>query len=269
LRSRSRSESCGLRNPKADSLPSSILKILERIPTKRRILLLLDYDGTLVPFVSPPKKSLLPKDVRCVLSRLASSQRFTVGILSGRSLKDIRSIIGLKRIYYAGNHGLETFGPGLRFCHQEAAALRPALRVLRNDLAKACKGIHGIFLEDKGLSLSLYYGNMPRAETNRLGKAVRLVQKKYRGSPIVWKRGKKIWNIVLTKSWNKGKTVILLLKHLKYPFPIAIGDDRTDWDMFRALSHTGVTIQVGMLKNSGAQYRLKSPAEVVLLLKNL
>ena len=230
---------------------------------------MMDYDGTLVPFVSPPKKSLLPQDVRRILSRLASSQRYMVGILSGRALKDLRSTVGLKRIYYAGNHGLETLGPGLRFRHPEAVALRPSLRVLRNDLAKACKGIHGIFLEDKKLSLSLYYWNTPYAETSRLKKAVRFVQKKHRGSQIVWKKGKKIWNAVLTKSWNKGKAALLLLKHLKYPFPIAIGDDRTDWDMFRALGNRGLNIQVGMLKNSGAQYRLKNPAEVVLLLKNL
>jgi len=229
----------------------------------------MDYDGTLVPFFILPKDALLPQNVRRILSRLASSRRFTVGILSGRSLKDIRSMIGLRHIYYAGNHGLEMFGPGLKFCHPEAAALRPTLRMLRKDLEKACKGIHGVFLEDKGLSLSLHYRNMPHSEAKLLGKALRLVKKKYSRSPIFWNRGKKIWNVVPTKSWNKGKAALLLLKRLKCPFPIAIGDDRTDWDMFQALANKGVTIQVGMLKNSTAKYRLKNPAEVVLLLKNL
>jgi trehalose-6-phosphatase len=109
------------------------------------------------------------------------------------------------------------------------------------------------------LSLSLYYWNMPHAEINRLEKAVRLIQKKYRGSPIIWKKGKKIWNVVLTKSWNKGKAALLLIKHMKNPFPVAIGDDRTDWDMFRAIGKRGITIQVGMLKNSRGEMSPEKP----------
>ncbi|MDI6814769.1 MAG: trehalose-phosphatase, partial [Dehalococcoidales bacterium] len=38
---------------------------------------------------------------------------FSVGIISGRPLSEIKTMVGIERIYYVGNHGLEIGGPRL------------------------------------------------------------------------------------------------------------------------------------------------------------
>jgi len=244
-------------------------KIQEHIPAKGRILLVLDYDGTLVPIVRKPKEAVFPRSTCDILADLIASRRVILSVISGRSLRDIRSRIGLKSIYYAGNHGLEISGPGLRFRHPEAVALRPLLRVLRDDLTQACAGIHGVFLEDKGLSLSLHYRNIAGGVRRRFTQGLMPIRKKYRGSPIVWKMGKKVWNILPRISWDKGKAVLLLMERFKGLIFIAIGDDRTDQDMFRVLEGGGVAIHVGRGRGSQARFHMRSAGEVLLFLKSL
>ena len=87
------------------------------------ILLLSDYDGTLTPIVSRPEEAILSPEVREKVSALSKSPTFSVGIISGRSLSEIRALVGIEGIYYAGNHGLEIEGPGLKFINQTPSAL--------------------------------------------------------------------------------------------------------------------------------------------------
>ena len=72
-----------------------------------KIVLLLDFDGTLTPIVKPPNRAELSKSMRNLLIKLSKKQGFYLAILSGRTLKDIKKKIGLPNIIYGGNHGLE------------------------------------------------------------------------------------------------------------------------------------------------------------------
>ena len=71
------------------------------------IVLLSDYDGTLTPIVSRPEEAILPHDAKEKLSALAQKPAFSVGIISGRPLSEVKALVGIDGIYYAGNHGLE------------------------------------------------------------------------------------------------------------------------------------------------------------------
>lgn len=82
-------------------------EIFERIRAAYKVLLLLDYDGTLVPIRSHPRLAKLSVPQKKLLGRLSKSPKFKVGIVTGRSLKDIRKTLRLSGLVYAANHGLE------------------------------------------------------------------------------------------------------------------------------------------------------------------
>src|SRR5258706_4856935 len=79
-----------------------------------RLLLLLDFDGTLSPIVKNPRRASLPQATRRVLTDLARRPGVAVAIVSGRRIEDLRALVGLP-VIYAGNHGLRIEGPGFRF----------------------------------------------------------------------------------------------------------------------------------------------------------
>ena len=97
-----------------DYIFSQFSKIKELLSNKF-ILLLLDYDGTLTPIVETPSKAIIHKDTRELLQKLSRSSYCKIGIISGRKLEDIKNIVGIDSIIYAGNHGLEIQGPKIKF----------------------------------------------------------------------------------------------------------------------------------------------------------
>ncbi|MDZ7848297.1 MAG: trehalose-phosphatase [Owenweeksia sp.] len=67
---------------------------------------------------------------------------------------------------------------------------------------------------------------------------------------------------------NKGTAARNLLKDFTTDFILAIGDDHTDEDIFRALPKSAYTIKVGTLR-SEAMYSLSDVDTVRLLLRKM
>src|SRR5262249_9743352 len=97
------------------------LKVTGRLASARRtrgpLALLFDYDGTLTPIVERPSLALLEPCTRALLGRLAQTAGVSVGIISGRNLTDLRHLVGLPGLYYAGTGGLELDLKGTRLTH--------------------------------------------------------------------------------------------------------------------------------------------------------
>ncbi|HEU0053988.1 MAG TPA: trehalose-phosphatase, partial [Longimicrobium sp.] len=90
-----------------------------------RLILLLDFDGTLAPIVDRPELAAMPERTRAALERLMVMDGVEVAIVSGRGMADARERAGIPGIAYAGNHGMEIHGPGIDRVHPQAAAARP------------------------------------------------------------------------------------------------------------------------------------------------
>jgi hypothetical protein len=69
--------------------------------------------------------------------------------------------------------------------------------------------------------------------------------------------------------WNKGRAAALLIRHAGAATVLAVGDDATDEDMFRAVKGRGVSVRVAPAGPTAADYILPAPADVAALLKNL
>ncbi len=240
------------------------------------ILLLADYDGTLTPIVERPELANLSENTRRLLRNLARQRGFTLGIISGRALADLKERVGISGVIYAGNHGLEIEGPGISFVNPVAEELRPILRVMHYVLSRALATVRGVMVEDKGLSLSVHY----RLAEERRGEDVeRIVKEVVGGAEAAGQAkitpGKKVYEVRPAVTWDKGKAVKLLMKRYGKGgrksglVPIFFGDDRTDEDAFKVIGNYGAGISVFVGEegqHSIARYFLKSSDEVAVFL---
>ncbi|RZF33427.1 hypothetical protein LSTR_LSTR009618 [Laodelphax striatellus] len=88
------------------------------IGNTNKLALLLDYDGTLAPIAPHPDLAILPQETKHVLERLANMPEVYISIISGRNVHNVKEMVGIEGLTYAGNHGLEILHPdGSRFMH--------------------------------------------------------------------------------------------------------------------------------------------------------
>lgn len=246
-----------------------------RIRRAERVALLLDFDGTLSPIARRPDIPRLSPSRRKVLQDLGRDGRIVVGIISGRGLRDLRHRVGIHGLYYAGNHGLELTGPGIRFIHPEAVTARPLLRRIGTELGKRLKGVEGILVENKTLSLSLHLRRVPPSHRSEARRLFTRTLKPYliRGEVRVT-RGKMVLEVRPAVRWDKGSAVRLILGELRRSsrtiFLCYLGDDETDEAAFRVLGERDLAVFVGGRKRgSAASYYLRDPGEVEDFLKRL
>lgn len=234
-----------------------------------RYLLLLDYDGTLTPIKKHPKLARLSPKRKIFLRKLANHPRIKIAIISGRKLVDIKKIIEIPRIIYVGNHGFEIEAYGKHKIHPAAKRFIPLLKRIKAILANKVK-VKGVWIEDKGLTLSLHFRQVSQNRLKRLYKlfyeTIDPWQKK-----IKITKDKKVFEIRPPFDWDKGKAVKWIINKLplKNYFPIYIGDDQTDEDAFRGIKGKGASLKVGMGGKTMADSRLRNVAQVYQFLSSL
>jgi len=240
------------------------------------LFICLDFDGTLASITETPDKAILPEQTKNILKEISDSLNARLAFISGRTLDNIRSKIGIKNAIYSGNHGFEIEGPKIKFKPAVPSGFRKTLEKIKDDLLRKTCAFKGVIIEDKGLALSLHYRlaakeNIPKIKTIfQETVIIPLVKNKIRIKP-----GKMVLEIRPPVEWDKGKVVLWLLARQVFAsknmpvFPMYIGDDVTDEDAFKALKNKGLTIFVGEPKESYAQYYLKNINEVADFLKKI
>jgi len=233
--------------------------------------LFLDYDGTLVPIQKNPVRCILSDKIKNQLRLLSESNHCYLTILSGRSLSDIKKMVGIRKIYYGGNHGLDISGPNLRFTHPKALTSKLDIQYITRKLKKEITNIEGAWLEDKKFTLSLHFRSVKTEDIKLVKKVFRNVVDKYLEENLyIVMQGKKVLELVPAISWDKGKAVLLVLKQLKDKcLPVYVGDDRTDETAFKAIGKKGITIRIGKSKKTSASYYLKGYWEVSRMLQKI
>ena len=121
------------------------LEPVARDPARSAILL--DFDGTLSDIVARPELARPAEGVRGTLAALAERYAL-VAVVSGRSTSEVRDLVGVPGVRYAGHYGSEA--PG--------ASLAPSLR---EATAAAARAVEGAWVDDKGSSLAVHYRQAP------------------------------------------------------------------------------------------------------------
>lgn len=256
---------------------------LERVPEwaqrwreSAHLVVLLDFDGTLAPIVERPELAGMPPATRAAVESLRRLPGVELAVVSGRELADVRDRAGLEGMLYAGNHGMEIDGPGVRRTHEEAAAARPQLEEVVSRLGPELTEITGALLEDKGLTLTVHYRRVDEADAARLRELVRAAVRPLPELRIT--EGKKVLEVRPRVEWDKGRAVEFLLDHFAPPAgtPVLyLGDDRTDEDAFRAVrvwqggGGDGVIVADPVPRGTAATCFVNDPREVPALLETL
>ena len=231
-----------------------------------RVLLLFDYDGTLTPIVPRPEDALLSVEVRWLLETLAGQPRYVTGIVSGRSLEDLRVMADISGLIHAGNHGMEIRGGGMDFVHPDAASARGALDEAEQALATALEDIPGAFVEHKGLTLTVHYRAVDEELTGRVEAAVtEKTASSVASGDLRLTLGKKVVEVRPNIPWDKGRAIRMIRNECEdLPLPVYFGDDRTDEDGFRVVQDFGgIAVFVGdPREGTVALHQLDSPREV-------
>ena len=256
-------------------MPERIAPQLDRLAGKIRsalkLLIFIDFDGTLVAIKDRPSECFLDPAVGQTLSALARQDRVSVGIVSGRELADLRARVGVDGITYAGNHGLEIEGPGFAFREANAVSLIKELQELLNNLSPLTTWFPGAWVQDKGLSASIHYRQVNPADVPRLLDVVHNIAKpSLDAHKVVLRTGKMVLEIRPAVDWHKGKAVGWLAQKMSpiysEPLLIYLGDDDTDEDVFKAWPGE-ITVCVGEDHNTSANYSVRDPNEVHAFLR--
>lgn len=236
----------------------------------------LDYDGTLTKIAKRPTQAYLSKEVKRMLQKLAAKPQCQLVIVSGRSLLNIKKLVGINGIIYAGNHGLEFGDLRTTFTIPLSARYKTKLRQVKKALTVKLAAVKGVIIEDKKFSLSLHYRLVSRKDVSVVKSAFyNVIAEAQAHDDVAILAGKQVLEITPAIIWNKGKIVLLILMLLRTLFkrskiiPCYIGDDVTDENAFVALKSQGITVFVGAPKKTQANYYLNDVQEVKQLLEKI
>lgn len=254
-------------------LPSALERLdeIRRRLASRNPAVFLDYDGTLTPIVDRPEDALLADETKQVIKLLACY--CPVAIVSGRDLADVRQMVGIDGIFYAGSHGFDITGPGgSHRDDQHGRRFLPALDRAEESLRSSPAPIPGARVERKRFAIAVHYRAV---EQDRVGPLEEVVDRVVAGEPDLKKTGgKKVFELRPNMEWDKGKALLSLMEtlglSLRDTVPIFIGDDVTDEDAFRAIYDCGIGIVVaGDRRPTEAHYMLRDTLEVRRFMERL
>ena len=247
--------------------------MFHRLAGQSPILLLLDFDGTLSEIASSPDEAVLCPGNFQLLEELAAHPQCTVGVVSGRALADVSDKVGVPGLVYAGNHGLEIDGPGIRYLHPDIEAILPTIEQADREITGALAEMPGAFVENKTLTLTVHFRQTPAEHHDAVASAF------YDAANSLVSDG--VCRVTAAKSalelrpavdWHKGRALALIRDRLAPDaFPLYVGDDATDEDAFRtAQAVGGAGVFVGPADASTcADWRLGTPADVTAALADL
>jgi trehalose 6-phosphate synthase/phosphatase len=242
-------------------------RLLRDYESARRRLILLDYDGTLMPYAEDPQSVNPTADVLDLLGDLAADPANDLVIISGRDRATLDEWLGHLPIGLVAEHGVWTRTHGEEWTLTQPITndwkeyIHPILETYAGRLP-------GAFVEEKEYSLVWHY----RAADQELGKvrAQELLDHLLSFSTSIdvqILQGSKVIE-VKAGGINKGSTGLFWLGRIDPDFILAIGDDWTDEFLFMVLPTGAYTLRVG-LTQSHARYNLRGHEAVLDLLARL
>ncbi len=190
-----------------------------------------------------------------------------MAVVSGRDLQDVRRLVGIEEVFYAGSHGFDIAGPqGQRLDYQQGSEYLPALDLAAEELKRRLEGLEGVLVERKRFAVAVHFRRVAR---ERHGEVEALFDAVLRRAPQPAQvGGKMIFELRPDIDWDKGKAVSWLLKQLDLDgpevLPLYLGDDLTDEDAFRELRRRGDGLGIVVREEprvTAAHYALSIPGK--------
>jgi trehalose 6-phosphate synthase/phosphatase len=243
--------------------------LLDSYRRSRRRLLLLDYDGTLVPFAPEPQLAVPGRSLVKLVASLAAEPGNDVYIISGRSSAWLQTYFGHIPVNLVAEYGarLRTKDNEWTTAVQTHSEWKESICQIMEMYVRRCPGSS---IEEKDFSVVWHFRNA-NSEQGKL-RSMELLGEL---NDVIHTRrlqvvlGNKIVE-VRNSGIDKGASIKQILAQKNYDFIFAAGDDQTDEDMFRALAgkDTCFSIKVGA-DASYARFNLQTPGMLVNLLESM
>ena len=238
------------RHPDAMPLPytspdeqAQLTARLRRAPFRA---LLLDYDGTLVRFSDSPGDARPDARLRALLSGLAALPATVVHIVSGRTRETLEAWLGDLPIGLHAEHGLWSRKSGSAQWRRRRAPTAVARGALARALGRVAARVPGSLVESKSAGLAWHFR---KADPVRAEREARRVMRtlapaaRRRGLEIL--RGDKVLEF-RPRDVHKGLVTAAIAAEVPAGGRLlALGDDRTDEDLFASLPPSGIAVHVG------------------------
>ena len=242
-------------------------RLINDFKKAERRLILLDYDGTLVPFAKHPQIAKPTEDLLKILKHLSEGSGTEVVLISGRDKNTLQDWFGMLNIKLVAEHGIWI---------KEKNANWFLIKPLKNDwkpqiipiLKTYVDRLPGSFVEEKDFSIAWHYrvadpelGFMRAKELmdDLINFTANIDVQILQGSKVIEIKGGGV---------NKGTAAMYFISKESFDFILAIGDDMTDEDLFRALPQTAYSIKVEIAP-SYARFNLRNYAEVWKLIEGI
>ncbi|GAB2506539.1 trehalose-phosphatase [Microbacterium petrolearium] len=246
---------------------------LPRIAHTERLLVALDFDGTLAPLQDDPMTSRALPEAAEAVRRLADLPDTIVAYVSGRSLPHLRIIAeheDTSRVWLAGSHGVEYWRPADAEATADDEPDDTTERELRDRLAAEAKelidGIEGAWIEDKSVGFAVHTRLTPRDMADGVqGVIDALVAREAPG----WRR--RAGHDLVEYTWRhegKDAAVARLREQTRATAVLFAGDDVTDEDALASLEPADLGVRVGPGETS-ASVRVQDAREFADLLAEL
>ena len=240
--------------------------LVDHLRRAERLTLLLDYDGTLVPFAPRPELAAPDESLRSLLGALARRPRTVVHVVSGRDRGSLEGWLGDLPVGLHAEHGVWT-RPTPTSPWQAAREVDEPFRGKLEALVEGVIATSGGRLERKSAGVAWHFRGVDVSDDAVARARAELAEA---AAPLGCEvlSGNRVLEIRL-RGIHKGEVV----RRLAAADPegatlVAVGDDHTDEDMFRALPEGGVSVVVGD-RESGASYRVADVTAVRELLAAL
>ena len=226
-----------------------------------RLAIFLDIDGTLAPITARPEFTQIPVETRRTLLDLERGG-VALAAISGRPLTQVRRLLLPLRIPASGSHGAQ-IGPIPGNSIRVAKNLPPALL---DHLIEGVQKLPGVWLERKPAALAIHWRQAPecRQEVEALATSASRLVHGWRVIP-----GHCVHELK-PAGRNKGVALKWFMSRPGFSgrWPLAIGDDRTDEDAFRAaLALGGSAVRIGTSGQTMAPWRLPDVESLAFWLK--
>lgn len=251
---------------------SPLLEKIKKIKTHQRRFLFIDFDGTLAPIQPRPEQAAIDPETRQALTTLQAQQGFAVVIISGRDRRFLWQQFAPQGFTLAAEHGAEYYDHQQKRWHSLVSSPQDSWFPLALQMMEYYRQrVPSSFIEKKAYSLCWHYRNSPSLyATYQARKLTEELEFGLANFPAIVASGKKIVEAKAIEA-SKGAFAGWYIKNCMHDTDasiVALGDDRTDEELFIALRPIDLSIKVGT-EDTKAAWRLSEQRDVRAFLQLL
>lgn len=257
-----------------NSVVSSVMQIIEPVFSTRNLFIGLDRDGTIVPYADRPEDATVDPELTELLAALTRKPGVKVGIVSARSIVQLRGDFDSKSLFLAGNYGMEISSPqGDVFIQPFALDAVLALKHVRDRLTKLIPREDNAILEDHGYSLCLHWHHVPEERMPEIRDILAELKRSFDG--LMFTTLPTSYEVKPLTTWSKGEALTQIFKTyhqmLNNSFVLYAGDSVADEPAYSWVNNRdGVSVRVGPGEfETCAKFQLRKLETMRTLLREL